>query len=714
MFLAHISEDRARQQSISDHLYQTARLAGDFAAAFKMKEWGYGFGLYHDIGKYSLKFQNRLQGGSMTDHATAGAQELFRLRNIAGYAAAYCISGHHSGLLDGGGRADVGGEATLMGRMSKRLEPYQDFHAEIEEPRFTAPSIRPMGKGGFSLSFLIRMLFSCLVDADYLDTESFMKDGQEERGCYDSIQVLHQRLRRYISKWLEKEDQDTVNGRRTMILKACLERGGLPRGLFSLTVPTGGGKTISSLAFALEHARKHQLDRVIYVIPYTSIIEQNAQVFRDILGEKNVLEHHSSVSYPDGEEAHRAALASENWDCPVVVTTNVQFFESLFGNSTSGCRKLHNIANSVLIFDEAQMLPVPYLKPCIRAIAELVRNYHSTAVLCTATQPALKPYFPEDMPITELCPDVRGQSAFFRRTVFERAGVLSEEALAGRIREKRQVLCILNSRKAVQRVYGRLEDAEGIFHLSTFMYPRHRKEILQRVRERLKEGLPCRLIAASLVEAGVDLDFPAVYREMAGIDSMIQAAGRCNREGKRRAEEGRTVLFALEKEESGTPRTLRLPIRTGEQVMEEYEDIGSPEAVEAYFTRLYYLKGEELDARDIIDRMERESRSWLFPFASVAREFIMIEENTQTILIDREEAAAHIAARIRRGEYSRELMREAGSYSVNVYESDLKRMEAAGLLEPLDQEIYVLRRKELYTEEMGLLIEAERGDALFV
>lgn len=711
IYLAHITEDKTKEQGIAAHLTETAQLSGDFAQAFACREWGYGCGYLHDIGKYSDKFQQRLRGGAMTDHATAGARELYDRKN---YIGAYVISGHHSGLLDGGSSADIGGEATLKGRMNKTLEDYKAFQSEIRIPEFPAIPLKPIGEGGFSLSFFIRMLFSCLVDADFLDTEQFMHGESIKRRGFDSISSLYERLFGHVKTWLENEDTETVNGRRTMILKACLEAGTWSRGLYQLTVPTGGGKTISSLAFGLLHAKKHNMDRIIYVIPYTSIIEQNAQIFKDILGEANVLEDHCNVVFKDSVELKPIQLASENWDCPIVVTTNVQFFESLFANKTSKCRKLHNIANSVIIFDEAQMLPVNYLEPCIKAISELVYNYRSTAVLCTATQPSLKTLFPQQIKIKEICPEVKGQYEFFRRMVLENAGELSEEQLVQRLRKEKQVLCILNSRGRVQEVYQALKDKGEAIHLSTFMYPKHRKHLLKTIRERLKNGMPCRLISTSLVEAGVDFDFQTVYRELAGVDSVIQAAGRCNREGKRHREDCRTIIFTLEKNEGiHNPSTLKLPIKVAEQIVEEYEDITSLEAIESYFSRLYHFKGEGLDAKKIVGQLEDGRRTYLFPFASVAKQFRLIENDTRTILIDKEPEAKEIVDRILRGEHSRQLMRDAGQYCVNIYEEDFEKLNGAGRLETIPMELYILRNKEQYTEETGLEIQVERGEAVF-
>lgn len=710
-YLAHISKDGTRKQSILEHLTGTAELAGAFSDAFSCKDWGYGCALLHDIGKYSDKFQKRLHGGPITDHATAGAKELYKRKNNIG---AYCISGHHSGLLDGGSPADEGGEATLTGRMQKVLENYKDFESEVEIPCFPGIPLRQLGMGGFSLSFFIRMLFSCLVDADCLDTESFMEAGSVQRGCFDSIEILYERLRLHIEPWLLNKDLETVNGRRTQILKSCFEMGRQKQGIFQLTVPTGGGKTVSSLAFGLTHAVEHHLSRIIYVIPYTSIIEQNAQIFKDILGAENILEDHCNVVYEDGEELKTVQLASENWECPIVVTTNVQFFESLFACRTSKCRKLHNIANSVIIFDEAQMLPVSYLRPCIQAISELVYNYHSTAVLCTATQPSLKQFFPPQMNITEICPDVKGQYDFFKRTVLKNMGELPEDQLLEQLSGHEQVLCILNSRKRVQQVYEALKEEAGVFHLSTFMYPVHRKRLLGDIKERLREKRPCKLIATSLVEAGVDFDFRTVYRELAGLDSVIQAAGRCNREGKYDRSSCETVIFTLENKEGiRIPQTLKLPIGVARQVAERYEDISSLEAIEAYFDSLYHFKGEGLDAKNIIEQFEAGRKSQLFPFASVAKQFQLIENDTKTIFICQEPEAQALMERIRRGECSRQLLREAGQYCVNVYKEDFEKLNGAGRLEAIPMDFYVLRNQEQYTEEMGLKIQVERGEALF-
>ena len=431
IFLAHISEDRERMQTVKEHLQGTAALAEAFARPFEGGEQAKLAGKLHDIGKYSREFQHRLEGGPKVDHSTAGGKEAFQLRQLE---AAFAVMGHHGGLPDYGGKNDTGDTSTLYGRQQKKVPDYSAWKQEIALSPARRPSHIPLDN--LSEAFYIRMLYSCLLDADYLDTEAFM-DGALPRGGYEPIASLLDKLDQYIAPWWNPQNE--LNRKRCDILRSCLNAGeNFPNGLYTLTVPTGGGKTVSSLAFALRHAATHGKKRVIYVIPYTSIIDQTAEVFENILEAENVLEHHSGVDYTMPEEEvdpalYRKALATENWDAPVIVTTAVQFFESLYSNLPSRCRKLHNIADSVIIFDEAQTLPVSYLYPCGSAIGQLVQYYGVTAVLCTATQPALQSLFAELAPgltMREICPDTDAMYQFFRRTTLRQAGALTEEELA--------------------------------------------------------------------------------------------------------------------------------------------------------------------------------------------------------------------------------------------------------------------------------------------
>ena len=639
-YLAHIDGDR--EQSVKEHLQGTAELAGDFAAKFGKTDWGYCCGMLHDIGKYSSEFQKKIQENLKTqvDHSTAGAKVCDELGGYY-WLLTYCIAGHHAGLPDLGRK---GLPSSLLDRLEKRLCDYSAYKKEIEIPQITTPPIDmdPEKDPNFALSVFVRMLYSCLVDADFLDTEQFMSNGTVQRDPGESMDALLDKLHDHVSNWLENRDDTTINGRRSEILRNCLEMGKSSKGLFQLTVPTGGGKTVASLAFALQHAVEHHMDRVIYVIPYTSIIEQNAQIFREILGNENVLENHSNVDYESLDEFIPLQLAAENWDKPVVVTTNVQFFESLYANKSSKCRKLHNIVNSVIIFDEAQMLPANYLKPCMAMIEELLQQYGTSIVLCTATQPALQQFLPEKYVARELCPRRDEQFRFFERVTYEDIDTVTEEEMAEKLQQEWHALCIVNTRKRAQRLYERLQ-GEGVYHLSTTMYPAHRKRILAEIRECLddKKGRKCIVISTSLVEAGVDLDFTSVYRELAGVDSIIQAAGRCNRNNKRGKEESIVRIFRWDERENVSGQ--RQQIDTTKNLLAESRDITALDNITEYFRRLYRIKGESLDMKNILDKFKDGN----YQFATVAREFNLIEENTVTVYINREPEADALLREIR-------------------------------------------------------------------
>lgn len=710
-YLAHI--DGKRKQTNKQHLHGTAMLAGDFAEAFGKRDWGYCCGMLHDLGKYSLAFQEKIKtdNGKRVDHSTAGMKVCLEKGGMHQFMS-YCIAGHHSGLPDHGNSSDAGNSPTLEGRKKKKIEDYSAYKNEIQIPEIKSYPFDPgeTQDPDFSLSVFIRMLYSCLVDADFLDTERFMKDGETQRESGEKPEILLGKLKEHVADWLLNKDTDTVNGRRTEILRNCFERGQMERGMFQLTVPTGGGKTIASLAFALQHAVENHMDRVIYVIPYTSIIEQNAAVFRSILGDMNVLENHYNVDYESSEELKPMQLAAENWDKPVVVTTNVQFFESLFANKSSRCRKLHNIANSVIIFDEAQMLPTDYLKPCIAMMEELVGNFRSSIVLCTATQPALSSFFRRKMPITELCPRVQEQFHFFERVTFENIGTISEDELLQKLEHEHQALCIVNTKKRAQRLYQKTK-GEGVFHLSTTMYPKHRRRILEKVREKLKNDEKCILISTSLVEAGVDLDFHSVYRQLAGVDSMIQAAGRGNREGKRNAKESFAFIFQFDEKEYVPGQQLQIDV--SKMLLEEGEDISSLRGIEKYFEVLYHFRGESLDKKKILGEFVDKK----YNFAKVGQEFRLIEENTLTVFVSNEEEAEKLLREIKYQGYTKSGMRKAGQYCVQLYENDIEKLQGAGMLRPISEDIegfYELTDKSQYTEEMGLNLGIESGMAVLM
>lgn len=722
--IAHSSEDK-RTQPFVDHARAVAELSAKFAIEFGAESEAYTLGLLHDIGKCSPAGQHRINGGEeRVEHSAAGAEVLGSdsKGNPFGYLLSYCIAGHHAGLPDGGVSTDTEDRPTLCAKLARQKMRNRDY-APFEEAIGSFSSqiapfkmIRPTKNSGFSYAFRARMLFSCLVDADFLDTEAFMNNAPPRASIGEPIPVLYERLLAKLSQF--DPPKTMLAEKRNQVQQDCLRMAEEPRGIFTLTVPTGGGKTLSSLAFALKHAIQNGLRRVIYVIPYTSIIDQTASIFREILGDMNVIEHHHNVNYESSGEQENdpRALATENWDAPVIVTTNVQFFESLFANRTSRCRKLHNIANSVIIFDEAQMFPQELLIPCVQAIQELVRNHRCTAVLCSATQPALGQFFDERGSLREICSDYEALYQELRRVRFENVHQLDDATLLNRLNQHNQVLCIVNTKLQAQALFAGMS-GEGNFHLSTLMTPSHRKRILAEIRDRLSPNRTdhpqCRVISTSLIEAGVDVDFPVVYREEAGLDSAIQAAGRCNRENKRNAEDSVVYLFESEGHYR-KPNSLKLPIDVTRIVMQQYEDISSPEAIFTYFSKLLWYRGEALDQKAIVKQFNNGVRQGLsIPFAKVAEEFRVIESPTRTVLIPNDtemddqadlKEVTELLAALRAGARSKVLLRKLGLHAVSVYPDQFELLLAAGALEILDDELAVLRDQSLYTEQTGLNI----------
>ncbi|TFH41084.1 MAG: CRISPR-associated helicase Cas3', partial [Lysobacterales bacterium] len=540
--IAHLlhNDPTGKAQTVEEHLIGVAELARGFCRGFAWSDWAYQAGLWHDLGKYSDEFQQLIRGKRIrVDHSTAGAQHASKTLRDPGRLLAYAIAGHHAGLPNG----DSNDGSDLTHRLAKEVPAIPHCPASLLDARPLSPLACPLNRPrrAFSLAFFARMIYSCLVDADFLDTERFMvSETSEQRGRYPQLAEVNEKLTAHLAA-LSARAEGSVNQHRAAVLQQCLAAAELEPGLFSLTVPTGGGKTLSSLAFALRHALKHGMDRVIYVIPYTSIIEQNATVFRSVVGDDAVLEHHSSFDPQQNEdddvspEAMRARLSTENWDAPLVVTTSVQFFESLFACRSSRCRKLHSILNSVVILDEAQMLPVNLLRPCIEVLRELTLYYRTTVVLCTATQPALStsPTFRNGLDgVREIIAKPEELYKALKRVSISDIGKLQDAELVERLRGHEQVLCVVNTRGHARKLYELLAGAPGLYHLSASMCPAHRSIKFAEIRSALAAKKPCRVISTQLVEAGVDIDFPVVYRAMAGIDSIAQAAGRCNREGK--------------------------------------------------------------------------------------------------------------------------------------------------------------------------------------
>ena len=706
-YYAHSAQDKLGNllpyehwQTLQSHSVNVGEMAEDFARVFGAQEIAYQTGKLHDLGKYSEPFNQRLHGGPSVDHATAGAKiAVERWGNVIGKLMAFCIAGHHAGLANGNGEGD--NRRTLKQRLALQFGadiPTLDnlWQQEIKLPKkLSAPPLKADAHHPFfSYAFFTRMLYSCLVDADYLDTQAFylnLENKASERGGYPDLNALQHNFNQFINDFrrciaqapeqTEAEKRNAaLNRLRGEILDHAVEQATQAQGLFTLTVPTGGGKTFTSMAFALEHAKQHGMRRVIYVIPFTSIIEQNAAEFRKAfgeLGEQAVLEHHST--FDDGKLQNEATkdklrLASENWDAPIVVTTAVQFFESLFADRSSRCRKLHNIAGSVIILDEAQMLPLNLLLPIMQAIKELAQNYHCSVVMCTATQPAVQAengFYRGFENVREIAPKPSALFDKLRRTTVQHIGTQTDADLLAKLAEHPQMLVIVNNRRHARSLYDQAKHFDGTFYLTTLMCAKHRSQKLDEIRGRLKKGKPCRVIATSLIEAGVDVDFLLVMRAEAGLDSVAQAA------------------------------VMRL---TADSFS---DDLLSTQAVTAYFAELYQLKGSELDNKKILKMHNDTGQSLDFPFQTIADRFRMIESHMQTLIIPFDGEAENFISSLHHADHIGGLLRKLQPYTIQIPEKALAALYKAGRIEPINEknfgkQFYTLIGLDLYDEVAGL------------
>ncbi|RPD83494.1 CRISPR-associated helicase Cas3' [Neisseria weixii] len=737
IYHAHSAENlpESQWQTLSSHLSRVGEMAAGFAGFFGAEETARHTGLLHDLGKYTPEFAARLRGGKSVDHATAGAKiAVERFSDKAGKLMAFCIAGHHAGLANGDGDGD--NRRTLTQRLALSfgtdipdLAPVWQQEIALPEKLPAPPLKADAHHKWFSYAFFTRMLYSCLVDADFLDTEAFyasVENKAVQRGGHPDLKALQQRFNTFIESFRRPAEQipaseaeqrpAALNRLRSNILDHAVAQAGEQPGLFTLTVPTGGGKTFTSMAFALEHAKLHGMRRVIYVIPFTSIIEQNAAEFRKAfgdLGEAAVLEHYSTFNdskLKDQNSKDKLCQASENWDMPVVVTTAVQFFESLFADRSSRCRKLHNIAGSVIILDEAQMLPLNLLLPVMQAIKELARNYRCSVVMCTATQPAVQAehgFYRGFENVREIAPNPTALFEQLRRTTVQHIGLQTDADLLEKLGHHRQMLIIVNNRRHARSLYDSAKPLGGVFHLTTLMCAKHRSQMLETIRGRLKNGEPCRVIATSLIEAGVDVDFPLVMRAEAGLDSVAQAAGRCNREGKRLAEESFVWIFQPESQWKA-PAELGLLSGVMRSVVRQHaDDLLSVEAIGSYFREVYQLKGAELDQRRILAMHHNAGSSLNFPFQTIAAKFRMIETHMQPLIIPLDDEAERLIDSLRYADQIGGLLRKLQPYTVQVPERAMQALFRDGCIEPINDErfgkqFYCLIGLGLYDKVAGL------------
>lgn len=732
------TNEAGEEQTIVDHLNEVGKKILSLA---ENDSYSRITGLLHDIGKYSDAFQKYVRSNSdenKPDHSSAGAQLIFGLLRsraeqthdeeikslaelIAGIIS-HCVVGHHSGLLNG---VSVGGGTSLEHRLNKNVEPYlNNIEPGISDKINSAVGLllaeenldyicrwidsngNIFGREAYSLQFAIRMLFSALVDADRLDSEKAGNPYQwkiRKSIKKDEFLVLLKKIEDHLEIL---PSNGAVNEVRKEVSEKCKQAASNERGFFDLTVPTGGGKTFASLRFALHHTIKHQMSRVIYVMPYTTIIEQNAGEFRKVLdhgsGSNNVLEHHSNLEA--GRETVESELLADNWDSPVVVTTSVQFFESFYAAKPNRCRRLHAIRNSVIILDEAQTVPIRYLKAVTWALEELVNNYNCSVVFCTATQPILDSKRLDSgaldnhrIGITDIRPIITEPQKYFLALGRVQVHRYSEKTLnitdmsamvTEKAYENKSVLCILNTKRNAKAIYNELRMnkslAEKLWHLSTGMCPQHRKDVIDIVKMltsyHRKTGTKTPVvISTQLVEAGVNLDFDVVFRAMTGIDSIAQAAGRCNREG-RMSTLGEVFYFYAE-EDLRNLRDIAEAKRVGIDTLSALcSDVGLTQAekdpiglkaVEEYFQRLYWNRSSEMDAKDIIARLispRKLKEGANVPFARIADEFRFIEKDTVSILVPYATQGKAFTKKLLKGEVLRlDEYRVARQYFVQVY-----------------------------------------------
>ncbi|MEI6985543.1 MAG: CRISPR-associated helicase Cas3' [Rhodospirillaceae bacterium] len=711
-------------EALELHLRSVSDKCAEFSQFFGVAPLGSAAGLLHDAGKLRVAFQDYIRGkNSGAEHSICGAiMALDRYGSIIGKLLAYVIAGHHGGIPDGGAAPKGLDDRLAEAKELRLLADMASWPDTLVLPEISKLNIRNISRKdrAFELHFLTRMLYSALVDADYLETERFYSGDQakiRDQGAAITLGALAERLDRHLLT-LGAVAASGVLDRRADVLRGCREGAEAVPGVFSLTVPTGGGKTLSSLAFALRHAEKHGLRRVIYVIPYTSIIEQTVDVFRTAFGDlaEAVIEHHSAAKVHENKDRHGlkqlSVAAAENWDAPVIVTTSVQFFESLYSNKSSRCRKLHNIARSVVVLDEAQALPVHLLRPCIAALRELAEGYGTSVVLCSATLPdwTQGPVFSQGFnAITELAPDVAGMFAELARVTCERAGRLDDEELAQRLAAAPQVLCIVDSRPQAATLHYLVKAAapedEGTYHLSAAMCPLHRTAVLSEVRRRLDAGAPCRLIATTVIEAGVDVDFPEVWRAAAGIDSLIQAAGRCNRNGKLEGK-GRFVIFDTPRESALSDIKLRRQLAA--PLLEKFPDPLALDAVRAWFRVLYGVKSGDLDRKNIIGRIEENASQLDWPFRSIAEDFRLIDQATETVIVPWDQATRDLIDAVGKPgpPVTLETRRKLQQVSVSVYPNQFSALKAAGVLSQIgpEGEFNLLLDEKYYSAGVGLTL----------
>lgn len=758
--VAHINNEQS--QSLDEHSRNTACIAKEFASSFGNGDWAEYAGWFHDLGKANPEWQKYIRGeisSTSVNHSEAGAQYVYQKQNdkYSALIVAYLIAGHHAGLPD----YYNGSGNSLKTILDKKSYSCLNFDALQVICSQNFPQTNPFGKNDVKrddqkaltehFHLWIRMLYSCLVDADYLDTERFMESERSElRGKFADLQELKNRFDRFMKNKSANAQPSKINRIRESVLNACREKALLPPGFFSLNVPTGGGKTLSSMAFALEHAVCHHKKRIIMVIPYTSIIEQTAKVYKYgsddeteikkrikeghiLFGEENVLEHHCHFDFDkDGESEIllRQKLSAENWDSPVIVTTNVQLFESLFNAHNSACRKLHNLVDSIIILDEVQMLPPEYLKSILSVLRGLVKCFGVTVLLCSATQPSIDGKIgsacvsfdgiPADSitPIIDSPEELAQQTArVLLNTELAKEKLSDWQSLADKLCEFEQVLCIVQTRKDCRDLHKLMPD--GTIHLSALMCPEERSHIISEIKEKLRNKESIRVISTQLVECGVDIDFPVVFRALAGLDSVAQSAGRCNREGKLQ----NATVFVFDPPTKVPPGLLRKGADVTKDLLEkyQYELKLTPELYKEYFIK-YFKKVNDFDKPEFDLTMQKELGLMRFQFRTLSDQYHLIDNNYQGTVYIRYVSELygidniHLLDALRTQNVDKKLFRRLSRFSVNIPLNEIRELLKEGRIEEPMEGIFVQAPDDenLYQPGLGLCADSLKSYQTYI
>ncbi|MGN1097349.1 MAG: CRISPR-associated helicase Cas3' [Clostridia bacterium] len=711
-YIAHKTDD-GKEQPLAEHLDNVAKICRKNAVE-DFKDYAELCGLLHDVGKYTAAFQRRINGSNeRVEHACCGAQELNKLgKNFYVPMLEYCIAGHHSGLPDGGTRTDEPDKPTLKGILKRKAEDFSAYKTEISVgyPKDNMVKFFLKGKDDGQenierYAFFTRYMYSCLTDADFIDTERFFSPDTE-RGIKGDFSRAYELVCEKMDGFKTETEIQRTRGR---LQKQVYESAERKAHVYTVNMPTGSGKTLCSIRTALKKAVDENKKRIIYVIPYTSIIEQTADVFENIFGDVlPVLQHHSNFDFDSDDTDENIAASDklkrtcENWDAPLIITTNVQFFESLYHYKSSRLRKLHNLADSVIVFDEIHMLPIEYIQPCLRAIGYITKYLNSTVMLMSATMPDYTEFIKKYMPDNNVVDAVEDKELFsvFEKCRYEYISECSLEAIAEKADSFQSALIIVNKRKTAKKLYNICKNiCDGNkYHLSTYMTPQHRSRVIEKIKNDLSGGIKTIVVSTSLVEAGVDFDFETVFRENAGLDNVIQSGGRCNREGKRPV--GNVYVF----ENDVGKGEIQQKANITRSLFNEFENIASAECVKEYYRRLLAVNKDRIENNSIAALM---GGSYIFdaiPFREYSERFNFIDSQCIGIVIP-DDNSSGLIEKLKYGGLSAK--RGLQKYCASIYFYELEDMLKSGLAEQLGCGVYVLTNSDYYNDELGLDLETE-------